>query len=276
MQAVRELLEKSQGKSIVQIVSTAISKRKAIARLIYTNLVQVFYSFNFLRYRIQYPNVKFGRGIRIRGKFSIEGKGKVEIGDECSFIGHKNLPNKIVTQDSAAKISIGNHCVFYGTNVSVEGNGQIEIGNHCSFVIHNQIQNSVLIQQSGAKITIRDRCSFNGATIIAKNYVELKKQCWVGDSLIVDTDYHSVEINRWDPNVKEKTKPIYVGENVWLGSRSVILKGVSIGNNSVIGLGTIVRQPVPENVVVIGNPQQIVKKLDSSVLPYKFPEDCQT
>ncbi|WP_272819423.1 hypothetical protein [Scytonema hofmannii] len=41
-----------------------------------------------------------------------------------------------------------------------------------------------------------------------------------------------------------------------------MLKGVSIGNNSVIGLGTIVRQSVPEHVVVIGNPQHIVKKLE--------------
>ncbi|KAF3889471.1 MULTISPECIES: DapH/DapD/GlmU-related protein [Nostocales] len=259
---------------MTQTLSLVISKRGAITQLIYTYLTQAFYAINLIRYRLQYPKVKFGIGIKIRGKFSIVGKGKVEIGENCAFISSdKNLPNKIVTQDSGAKISIGNNCTFYGTTLSVEGNGQIEIGNNCYFVIHSLIPNSIEVQEAGAKITIRDRCSFNGAKVIAKNCVELKKQCFVSDSLIVDTDYHSVEINRWDPNTQVKTKPICVGENVWLGSRSVILKGVSIGNNSVIGLGTIVRQSVPENVVVIGNPQIIIKKLDTNILPYKFPED---
>lgn len=274
MHTVQELRQKAKGKSIVEIISTAISERKSIARLIYTDIVDIFYALNLIRYRLQYRNVNFGRGVRIRGKFSIKGRGQVKIGDCCAFVGQKNLPNTIITKDAAAKVTIGNNCSLIGTNLSVEGIGEIEIGDRCYFVVYNQQPNSIEIQESGAKIVIGDRCSFNGASIKSKKYVELKRQCMVGSSLIVDTDYHSVEINRWDPNAKVKNKPIYIGENVWLCSQSVILKGVSIGNNSVIGLGTIVRQSVPENVVVIGNPQQIVKKLDTNVLPYQFPEDC--
>lgn len=160
---------------MTQTLSLVISKRGAITQLIYTYLTQAFYAINLIRYRLQYPKVKFGIGIKIRGKFSIVGKGKVEIGENCAFISSdKNLPNKIVTQDSGAKISIGNNCTFYGTTLSVEGNGQIEIGNNCYFVIHSLIPNSIEVQEAGAKITIRDRCSFNGAKVIAKNCVELK------------------------------------------------------------------------------------------------------
>ena len=93
----------------------------------------------------------------------------------------------------------------------------------------------------------------------------------MSDARIVDTDFHSIDINRRNPDVKSKTKPIFVGENVWIGSRSMILKGVTIGNNSVIGAMTVVRQSVPDHVVVIGNPQQIVKQLDTTILPYEFP-----
>ena len=267
MQTIIELSKKAKGKSLVQIVLTTISDRKSIAQLIYTDLTKIFYSLNLIIYRLQYPKVNFGSGVKIRGKFSIKGNGKLEIGDNCSFIGKKNLPNQIVTGDNTARITIGNNCVFNGVTLSIEENGQIEIGHSCSFVVHSLIPNQVLIQDKEAKITIGDYCSFNGATVIAKKYIEFKRQCLVSDSVIVDTDYHSVEINRLAPNVKEKVKPIYVGENVWLASRSVILKGVSIGKNSVIGLGTIVRQPVPENVIVIGNPQQIVKKLDTNIPP---------
>lgn len=273
MQTVKELRQKAQGKSIVQIVSTAISNRKSIVKLIYKDIVDIFYALNLIRYRLQYPGVKFGSGVKIRGEFSIKGIGQVEIGDYCAFISYKNLPNKIVTEDAAAKVTIGQRCCFSGTNLSIKGIGQIEIGNYCDFAVYSQIANNVDIQESGAKITIGERCAFNGASIKCKKYIEFKKQCLVSDAIIVDTDYHSVEINRWDPNAKANNKPIYIGENVWLCSQSVILKGVSIGNNSVIGLGTIVRQSVPENVVIIGNPQQIVKKLDTSILPYKFPEN---
>ncbi|MDF5716128.1 MAG: acyltransferase [Rhizonema sp. NSF051] len=268
MQTVIELRKKVKGQSFPQIVHTTISDRKFLARLIYTDMTKVFYSLNLIRYRLRYPNVNFGSDVKIRGSFSIKGNGQVEIGNNCAFLGNKNLQNKLITGDATSKITIGNNCVFKGTTLSIEENGQIEIGHSCSFAVNSFIPNQVLIQDKEAKVSIGDYCYFNGATVMAKKYIEFKRQCLVSDSMIVDTNYHSVEINRMAPNAKEKVKPIYVGENVWLGSRSVIMKGVSIGNNSVIGLGTIVRQPVPENVIVIGNPQQIVKKLDTNIPPY--------
>lgn len=211
---VRELLRRAKGKSILQLIYIAISR--AISRAADSLVLTI--------YRIKYPNVEFGSGVRIRGRLSIKGKGKVKIGDYCRFVNYNNLENQFVTLDSSASITIG------------------------------------------------DSCSFNGTTIFAMNSVDLKRQCMVSDAKIMDTDFHSVEINRLNPNVKSKTKPILIGSNVWVGSQSVILKGVCIGNNSVIGLGTIVRQSVPANVVVIGNPQKIIKQLDTTILPYEFPQ----
>lgn len=226
-----KLLSKLQNKSLPQLVETAITR--TIDTLI------------LLRYRLQYPHVQFGYGVRIRGKFLIKGKGKVTIGNHCVFVSFGYQLNQIVAQDPSAGVTIGNSCFFNATTLSIEGKGQIEVG---------------------------DNAYFNGPFITAtSSSITFKKQCLVSDARIVDTDFHSIEINRRNPDVKSKTKPVFVGENVWIGSQSMILKGVTIGNNSVIGAMTVVRQSVPDNVVVIGNPQQIVKQLDTTILPYEFP-----
>jgi acetyltransferase-like isoleucine patch superfamily enzyme len=56
--------------------------------------------------------------------------------------------------------------------------------------------------------------------------------------------------------------PINIGENVWIAGQSAVLKGVTIGENSVVAYAAIVSSDVPANVVVAGNPARIVKRLD--------------
>jgi acetyltransferase-like isoleucine patch superfamily enzyme len=228
---VHKLLQKALGKSVGQLISLIISK--------------IVTSLTLMRYRLQYPNVKFGSSVMIRGKFSVEGKGQVEIGNYCYFISSPNQTNKIYIPESSASLTIGDNCFFNATSFLIEGEGKVEVGNHCYF---------------------------NSTSIKAVNFIEFKKQCLVSDALLVDTDFHSIEINRRNPNLPGKSKPICVNENAWVGSQSMILKGVTIGKNSVVGARTVVRQSVPDNVVVIGNPQQIVKELDTTVLPYDFSQ----
>jgi acetyltransferase-like isoleucine patch superfamily enzyme len=229
---IGKLLKTAKQKSLGQLISLAYSK--TVDYLI------------TVRYRLQYPNVKFGSGVRIQGKFSVKGKGRVEIGDYCVFVSFENHSNQIITRNPSAKITIGRCGFFNSTTLSVEGEGKIDIGDNAYF-------NNPSIKATDSSITF-------------------KEQCIVSDATLVDTDFHSLTINRRNPEVQAKTKPIYVEENVWIGSQSMVLKGVTIGKNSVIGAGTIVRQSVPANVVVIGNPQQIVKELDTTVLPYEFPK----
>ena len=55
---------------------------------------------------------------------------------------------------------------------------------------------------------------------------------------------------------------MYIGENVWIGSNSVILPGVRIGKNSVIGAGSVVTKDIPERVLAFGNPCRVIRKID--------------
>ena len=83
--------------------------------------------------------------------------------------------------------------------------------------------------------------------------------------LITDTDSHPL---KWDDRLrnddsKTKSKPIIIEDNVFIGARSIILKGVTIGYGSVIGAGSVVTQSIPPNVVACGNPAKIIKKLNT-------------
>jgi acetyltransferase-like isoleucine patch superfamily enzyme len=74
---------------------------------------------------------------------------------------------------------------------------------------------------------------------------------------ISDSDIHHVFVNGQE---KINTKPIIIGNNVWIGKNSIIHKGVQIGNNSIIAAASVVVSNVPENCIVGGNPSKIIKE----------------
>ena len=61
---------------------------------------------------------------------------------------------------------------------------------------------------------------------------------------------------------EESPTPVHIGDNVWLGDHSTVLKGVTIGDNSVVAARAVVTRDVPPNVVVAGSPAKVIKELD--------------
>lgn len=90
--------------------------------------------------------------------------------------------------------------------------------------------------------------------------VEFGDNVFIGPNCSFYTAGHPLDAKQRNEGL-EYANPIKVGDNVWLGGNVVVLPGVSIGNNSVIGAGSVVTKDIPDHVVAVGNPCKVVKKI---------------
>lgn len=145
-----------------------------------------------------------------------------------------------------------------------------------------QIRGRIRLRR-GVRVSIGDRCRINkhvrfaGTGEVTVGPDTLLNDCWIGswsrvsvgarcllsDCRIVDNDFHHVDpARRHEPPDAGTRAPITIGDNVWIGSDALVLKGVVVGTDSVVGAACVVRADVPPRCVVIGNPQQVVKRFD--------------
>jgi len=118
----------------------------------------------------------------------------------------------------------------------------------------------------GASIVIGDDVGMSGTVICAATSVEIGSECLIGaDVQIVDTDFHPLSpIGRrysGDPD-RIKTARVRVGRNVFLGAGVRVLKGVTIGDDAVIGAGSVVVKDIPAACIAAGNPARVIRALD--------------
>jgi acetyltransferase-like isoleucine patch superfamily enzyme len=150
--------------------------------------------------------------------------------------------------------------VVFGDHVSVYGG--------CSFSIG-----------LNGSCKVGDFTLMNGALVMAEERIEIGSHCLISWNVgIADSDFHPlapaqrlVDAHALAPFLKDRplrpklrTAPVIISDNVWIGMNAIILKGVTIGENSVVAAGAVVTKSVPANVVVAGNPAGITKHLDTS------------
>lgn len=140
-----------------------------------------------------------------------------------------------------SEITIGKRCVFNSNSIFNQRG-----------IRHCIIQTGKI----GAKIKIGNHCGFSGVSIVADSYIEIGNNVIVGANTIIgDRDGHPEKLH----TVPSK---IYIGNNVFIGMHCKIMKGVSIGKNSIIGAGSIVTKDIPENVVAVGIPCKVIKVIN--------------
>lgn len=104
----------------------------------------------------------------------------------------------------------------------------------------------------------------NGARISSASEIIIGDDCLIANfCYIMDSDWHDIYDRTACPG---RSLPVILEKGVWLGDSAIVCKGVHIGENSIVGAGSVVRKDVPPNVVVIGNPAQIVKHLDPEMI----------
>jgi len=113
-----------------------------------------------------------------------------------------------------------------------------------------------------AKIEIGpDTVTSNNVVMVANDSIRIGRNCLIGDLVsIIDSDFHAIEAQERKRSAGQ-VAAVSIGDNVWLGARVMVMKGVSIGNNSVIAAGSVVTTTIPGDVVAGGVPAKIIRKI---------------
>lgn len=112
----------------------------------------------------------------------------------------------------------------------------------------------------GARIVIGDDVGMSGCTISAAVSISIGNRVLLGSGcLITDNDAHPIDPVRRLQGEKGASRPVVIEDDVFVGARAIILKGVTIGQGSVVGAGSVVTSSIPAYSVAVGNPARRVR-----------------
>jgi acetyltransferase-like isoleucine patch superfamily enzyme len=119
---------------------------------------------------------------------------------------------------------------------------------------------------AGAELILGEEVGLSAAVICAGASIRIGARTIAGaGAMILDNDFHELgQDGHWRDEHSSNAKAISIGEEVFIGARALILKGVTIGNRATIGAGAVVTQDVPENHIAAGNPARIFEKKGKS------------
>jgi maltose O-acetyltransferase len=142
---------------------------------------------------------------------------------------------------------------------SVQNDGRMTIGSRVQLV--STMAKLELVSMKGGTLEIGERTLVNyGCSIAAAKLVRIGARCLIGThAIIMDNDFHRIEPERrleWP-----ESKPIIIGDNVWLGARVIVLAGVTIGDDACIGAGSLVIDDVPPRALAAGVPAKVIRML---------------
>ena len=127
-------------------------------------------------------------------------------------------------------------------------------------------QRTIIVAKGKGEIKIGNNVGISGSTIYAWDKIEIGNNCLIGANVkIIDNDFHPIDPSdrARGENFKTSHKPVIIGDNVFIGMNSIILKGTVIGNNCVVGAGSIVHGVFGDNCVIAGNPATVIKEFQS-------------
>lgn len=153
------------------------------------------------------------------------------------------------------------HATTLGVPVTLRGRphivnqGRMTIGSRVR--LDSTVAMLELVSLPGGHLEIGDNVFINhGTSIVSSAHVRIGRDSLIGTHVMVmDCDFHNVETKEWDTT----GRPVLIGERVWLANRAIVLKGITIGDDAVVGAGSVVTRDVPPRTVVAGNPARVIR-----------------
>lgn len=144
-----------------------------------------------------------------------------------------------------------------GLHVDFGPSGRLTIGQNC--VLDRRLTLEVIgDMQIGSGTILGHSC-----TIGSKESVIIGENCLLAEMVSIrDNDHDFSDISRPYRDQGHTTAPVIIGNNVWLGTRVVVTKGVTIGEGSIVGAGSIVTRDIPPFVVAAGAPARVLRELE--------------
>jgi acetyltransferase-like isoleucine patch superfamily enzyme len=125
-------------------------------------------------------------------------------------------------------------------------------------------QRCIIVSKYGGQIEINEGVCMSGCTIYSMDSITIGKNTDIGSGCkIIDNDFHPLPYSQRHPEEqldKVGKRPINIGEGCFIGANSLILKGTTLGNNVVVGAGSVVCGTFPDNVIIAGNPAGVIKQ----------------
>lgn len=196
--------------------------------------------------------------------------------------------NRIIKKGSTLLILFFNnlfkYIILYGNNVNfgkrliTNGIPNIDVWRRGTFIIGDDLQlnngerfNRIGRQQKcnfvvmhNAELIIGNSVGMSSTTIVCSNKVIIGDNVKIGgNTVLYDTDFHSLDkdLRKNKQTDIPKKKPIIIGNNVFIGAHCTILKGVNIGENSILGAGSVITKNIPPNEIWAGNPAKFIKNI---------------
>ena len=162
--------------------------------------------------------------------------------------------------------------VFFGKGLELQigKRGGIRFGRFCWIGDGTKIRSHEGLVEIGQKTVFGQEC-----TISSYEHVRIGEQCVIADrAMFIDFDHGVVEVERPIRVQGIYTRPVEVGSNVWIGYGACFLRGVRVGDNSIVGTNSVVTRDVPANAVVGGVPARVLRMRETPLqLRWPHPLD---
>ena len=178
----------------------------------------------------------------------------------------KNISNLLY------KIELNLNKIRFTSNSNLKIGKNLKLGNHTYHLIHEtsnaiignnvDIRNSFnLVLAKNANLVIKDNVFFNNlCSLNCLEKILIGENSLFGENVKIYDHNHLYDIDKVY-HKEFSTSPITIGKNCWLGSNVIVLKGVNIGDNVIIGAGCVIHKDVPSNSIILNKEEQIIKSL---------------